>query len=238
MRASYFLPAGSGIHPGVLVLHTSGGLKDADLAFARRLAENGYATLVPEFLDAYGITLVTRQEAFKEKADAIYGDLSDALRRLGSLPGVDPHALGALGFSNGGYFALWLAATNQARAGVSYYGALSAAATDPGFSRFRSVFSKTSSPVLILHGTEDETVPFAFALRLDSLLTAAGSPHRFVPYEGAGHRFDRENDDDGDLPAAVDAWKQTLRFLKQNLAATPRAPSAAGELSPTAKGMP
>ena len=56
MKAQLFVPEGPGPFPGVLVLHTSGGLQPADTAFAERLAKDGYVALVPAFLDAYGIT--------------------------------------------------------------------------------------------------------------------------------------------------------------------------------------
>jgi Dienelactone hydrolase family len=48
MQATLITPAGLGPYPGVLVLHTSGGLEPADLEFARQLAREGYVCLVPD----------------------------------------------------------------------------------------------------------------------------------------------------------------------------------------------
>jgi acetyl esterase/lipase len=43
------------------------------------------------------------------------------------------------------------------------------------------------SPVLTVHGTEDPTVPYEQAVRLDASLRNAGVPSYLVPVEGGGH---------------------------------------------------
>jgi dienelactone hydrolase len=116
----------------------------------------------------------------------------------------------------GGYFALWLAATGQVQAGVSYYGALTGAGTDRSLDRFRQAFTNTSSPVLILHGVNDSTVPIGKAKELDGILTMAKTPHAFYPYAGADHRFERSGGDENEA-AAADAWQQTQAFLNKIL---------------------
>ena len=45
-------------------------------------------------------------------------------------------------------------------------------------------------PVLTVHGTDDERVPFEQALVLDQVLTASGNDHLLCPVRGAGHGFD------------------------------------------------
>lgn len=212
MDAHLMTPDGPGPHPGILVLHTSGGLQSGDLDFAKRLVQEGYVVLVPAFLEAYGIRAKTRQATFTTHAQSIYADFVASLDLLRRNEKVDGKKLGVIGFSNGGYFALWLAATGQVQAGVSYYGALNGAGTDRSLSRFRQAFSNTSAPVLILHGTDDSTVPVRNAIELDSILTAAQSPHEFKQYPGAEHRFDRDGGASNDA-AAADAWRRTQAFL-------------------------
>jgi carboxymethylenebutenolidase len=216
MNATLITPDGPGPFPAVLVLHTSGGMEPADLAFATRLTTEGYVTLVPEFLAAYGISVQTRRSTFTTYAEPIYADFVATLDQLRAVPKVDGKRLGAIGFSNGGYFALWLAATNQIQAGVAYYGAVTGGGTDPGLSRFRQSFTAHSAPVLILHGTNDSTVPFEKASALDSFLTSISAPHEFHSYDGADHRFDRTYGD-ANSAAASDAWTRTLAFLNTDL---------------------
>jgi carboxymethylenebutenolidase len=214
MHATLLTPEGKGPYPGVLLLHTSSGLKPADLEYGRRLVQQGYVVLVPAFMEAYGITAATRQATFTTDAEPIYADFVAALDTLEHQPQVAGSKLGAIGFSNGGYFALWLAATGKVRAGVSYYGALSGAATDKELSKFRAVFNKSSAPVLVLHGSNDETVPVQVANHMSAVLAAAGGPHEVKIYDGAGHSFDRLP---GSESAAADAWQRTLAFFAQYL---------------------
>ena len=214
MHAVLIMPDGGGPYPAILLLHTSGGLKQADLDYGQRLSQQGYVVLVPAFLAAYGITPRGRMATFTTDADAIYGDFVAALDMLERNPQVAGHKLGAIGFSNGGYFAMWLAATGKVQAGVSYYGALTGAGTDGALRRFEGAFNKSSAPVLILHGMADATVPVTAAQRLGQIVAAAGSPYEIKLYDGAGHGFDRA------LPetaAAADAWQRTSAFFAKYL---------------------
>lgn len=216
MDAQWMMPDGPGPYPALLLLHTSSGLQSGDLEYAKRLVAEGYVVLVPAFLDAYGIKAKTRQSTFTTFAQPIYADFVASLELLRSNNKVNGKKLGAIGFSNGAYFALWLAATGQVQAGVSYYGALSGAGTDKSLNRFQQVFSATSNPVLVLHGTDDSTVPVGKALELANILAEKKTPHQFRQYDGAEHRFDRDRGASNDA-AADDAWQRTLAFLSMLL---------------------
>lgn len=217
MTATLIAPDGPGPYPGVLILHTSAGLERADLDYAKRLSDQGYVCLVPAFMEAYGITAKTRQQTFTSDADDVYGDLVAAIDTLRASNKVSGGKVAAIGFSNGGYFAMWLAATGKVDAGVGYYGAYSGAGTDKELKRFQAVFTATSSPVLILHGTVDRTVPVAVAQRLAYIAKTAGAPYEIELYESINHRFERDLHTDGVKVAADDAWQRTLTFLGRNL---------------------
>jgi carboxymethylenebutenolidase len=213
MNATLIAPDGPGPYPGVLVLHTSSGLQQADLAYARKLAEQGYVCLVPAFMDTYGITGKTRQQTFTGYARDIYNDFLTAIDFLKSSDKVAGGKVGAIGFSNGGYFAMWLAATAKVDAGVSYYGALNGAGTDKELTRFSSTFDKNSAPVLILHGSDDRTVPVGAAQHLGGIVKSAGSPYELKIYDGADHVFERDLRNDAQKAAAADAWQKTQAFF-------------------------
>lgn len=216
MSAQLMVPDGPGPYPAILLLHTSGGLQSGDLEYAKRLVADGYVVLVPAFLEAYGIQAKTRQLTFTTYAQPIYADFLASLEQLRTNRKVNGRKLGAVGFSNGSYFALWLAATGQVQAGVSYYGALSGGGTDKSLSRFQQVFNAKSEPVLILHGSSDSTVPVGKAIELDKMLADIPAPHEFYQYAGAEHRFDRDSSASNDA-AALDAWQRTQAFLSKLL---------------------
>ena len=216
MRASLITPAGSGSAPAMLLLHTIRGLTDDDIDFGQRLAREGYVVLVPAFLEAYGISPRQRQTTFTTDAEPLYADFVAALDMLARHPRVAGGKVGAIGFSAGAYFAMWLAATGKVQAGISYYGALGGAGTDRELNRFKGTFNRNSSPVLLLHGTADDTAPSGAAEHLSKLVAAAGGPCELHLYQGAGHRFDRSRQTQ-DQAAAADAWQRTLAFFGRYL---------------------
>ena len=216
MNAQLMTPDGPGPYPAILLLHTSGGLQAGDTDYAKHLVASGYVVLLPEFLAAYGITAETRQLTFTSDADSIYADFLASIGMLRKMPAVNPGQIAAIGFSNGGYFALWLAASGEVNAGISYYGAVTGAGTDPMMNRFQQLFTPSSSPVLILHGSDDSTVKLLFAERLDKMLGELRAPHEFQAYAGAEHRFERDRTTANDA-AAADAWQRSQDFLAKTL---------------------
>jgi dipeptidyl aminopeptidase/acylaminoacyl peptidase len=55
----------------------------------------------------------------------------------------------------------------------------------------RSFLDRVDLPVLIAHGTDDETCPVAWSRATAEVLRAAGGDVQLVEYPGEGHRFDR-----------------------------------------------
>jgi carboxymethylenebutenolidase len=230
MHADVFEPDGPGPYPGLILLHTSSGLQDADLDTARQLTDEGYVCLVPSFMAAYHLTYETRRETFERDGDAIFADLVQALGVLKSDPKVQGTSVGAIGFSNGGYFAVWLALTGNVTSAVSYYGAYSAAGSDPAETRFKKLAGPNAAPILILHGENDDIVPVGAARRLAGILREAGAPYEMHLYPDTGHSFDRGaiagklgrnpirgSRPAGDDAATGDAWAQTLAFFRKYL---------------------
>jgi len=215
IKASLIVPDGPGPYPGILVLSTSRGVGSFDTDFATRLAQQGYVCLVPFYLEAYGVMTKERVAGFTRYADTIYADLASATDRLAQLPQVRGGKIGAVGFSNGGFFTTWLAATHKVAAGVSYYGAITGAGTDDDFTRFGGYFNSASAPLLLMVGDEDHYRGPTH--HLDRILRAASSPHQAIFYPGAHHEFDRVTLGDGDRQAATDAWQRTTDFLARYL---------------------
>jgi uncharacterized protein len=66
-----------------------------------------------------------------------------------------------------------------------------------------SVIKNVKMPLLIQHGTDDQTVPFKFG---QALFDAAVEPKEFVTYEGEGHTIFNER-----------TWSREIAFLKKHL---------------------
>jgi carboxymethylenebutenolidase len=196
------------------VLHTSSGLRPSDHRYAGQLADQGYICLVPDFFKAYDLSDNTRDRTFTTHAQSIYADFVSAIDTLKKTDGVQADRIGAVGFSNGGYWALLLAAKGDVQAGVGYYAAVTGAGTDKSLNAMRSAFNAKSSPVLVLHGAMDRTVAPQFAEQLKSVLVSASVPHEFHMYPSAGHSYERGNLDN---EAAADSWQRTLRFFEAHL---------------------
>jgi carboxymethylenebutenolidase len=216
MEATLYTPDGPGPFPMVLVLHTSGGISSADQGYCGNLAKEGYICIAPAFLRAYGIAAETRRLSFTKDAHEIEGDFIEIIRELNALPKAKQGAVGAVGFSNGGFFAMILASMNKVKAGVSYYGALDGARSHPDLKPFQERFTSTSAPVLILAGENDTTIGKEPPKKLAAILDACGARYELKFYPNTEHAFDRSSTAPGNQAAAADAWPRTLAFLRAN----------------------
>jgi carboxymethylenebutenolidase len=217
MEATLYTPDGPGPFPSVLVLHTSLGIGEIDRQYCARLAREGFICIAPAFLRAHGIRLETKMETFTTAREAIMADLGQIIGELNRLPNARPGAVGAVGFSNGGYFSVLLAARGSVRAGVAYYGALMGVGQPLPANPFLQSFTATSAPVLVLAGENDTTMGTQPVRRLEEIMKAAGAPHEIIFYRDAEHGFDRNNLRPGNGAAGADAWRRTLAFLRSNL---------------------
>lgn len=89
-----YLGLGDGPHPGVLVLHGSGGARGYEQTYAALLAEHGYTVLCVEYFGAPGIRdtlLEVPLEEFENAADWLVQH-----------PEVEGDRVGVVGFSRGG----------------------------------------------------------------------------------------------------------------------------------------
>jgi carboxymethylenebutenolidase len=217
MEATLYTPDGAGPFPSIIVIHTSQGLIEADRQYCARLAREGFLCIVPAFLRAYGIRQDMKEIAFTTDREAIMADFRQIIGVLNGLPMARPGAVGAIGFSNGGFFSVLLAAQQQVKAGVAYYGALMGIMQPRAANPFLQSYTAASAPVLLLAGASDTTMGTQPVKRLDEIIKAAGAPSELVFYPDAEHGFDRNNLRPGNGPAGVDAWTRTLAFLRQNV---------------------
>ncbi len=198
------------------------------------LSSQGYFVLMPNPRGSFG-----QGEAFTKAniKDFGYGDWRDDLSgvdaALHAAP-IDPNRLGLMGWSYGGYMAMW-AETQTTRfkalvagAGIvnwqSYYGQNkidqwmipffgASVYQDP------SVYAKSSpitfvgqskTPVLILQGERDEEVPAPQAFEFWHAMETLGVPTKLIVYADEGHGPQK-------IPNQIDILTQTVDWFNRYL---------------------
>ncbi len=113
------LPRGRGPFPAVIVLHGCDGVSPHYRIWARWLASWGYAAFVVDSFRPRGVAInCGRGREFPPMLRA--RDAFAAAAYLRKRPDIDPNRVGAIGFSHGGWSALFAATDNAAmRAGTA-----------------------------------------------------------------------------------------------------------------------
>lgn len=197
-------PSGPGA-PGVVLLHAWWGLDEDVRAFADRLAGEGFAVLAPDFFAGRVATTVEGAEALATGMDEDLGDAvalgaADALAaRLG-----DGARIGAVGFSFGAAWALWLPSRRpNVSASVVYYGSM----TGPSLAR-------ATAPVLGHFAEADPFESDETIAEMEGELRAAGRAVTIHRYPGTGHWF-AEPSKRAYVPEAAElAFERTVAFLR------------------------
>jgi dipeptidyl aminopeptidase/acylaminoacyl peptidase len=200
--------------PAVILPH--GGPISADTLdfdpLAAFLADRGYAVLQVNFRGSAGLGFEYRNAGLQRWGREMQDDLSDAVRWLVERGTADPKRVCIVGGSYGGYAALMGGASTPglyrcvvSLAGVSDLPEL--ASWRAKYVNGRAVFERQvggdsdalkqtsprrlaaqfQAPVLLVHGTDDRSVPYAQSVAMDEALAKAGKPHQLVTLEGGDH---------------------------------------------------
>lgn len=198
-----------GAGAGVLVLHAWWGLNDTFRRFCDQLAGEGFVALAPDLY--HGAVAATREDAKRlmrqMDKDSARKTLNTALKDLVAHPAVDRPAMGVVGFSLGGYYALGLACQKPKNiaAVVTFYGT------------GRGKFAEAQAAFLGHFADDDEFEPAADVLQLEQNIRHAGKAVAFYTYPGTKHWFFEADRPEYDLAAAQLAWERTVAFLRQEL---------------------
>ena len=140
--------------PAVLALHSSGGYASVKSKVASFVAA-GYVVYTPDFFKKHGITTATRFETWTLYRTSIEQELSEIVQVMQRDPRIDSKNIFAVGYSNGGYWAAYLAAKGIVNAGASHYGVWDFPGNAGGYPA--NYFSSISNPVLALVGAYNQT---------------------------------------------------------------------------------
>ena len=212
-----FYPGGSGPFPAVIVLHTSGGFKTVKYLI-QRYVDDGFAVYAPDFFVKHGITPRSRMDTFDRFREDIEKDLSAVVGLMRNDPKVQKENIFASGFSNGGFWVSYLTGSSKVSAGVTHYGVWKAnfgrEMTNPYPMKY---FSKFSTPILALHGDDDETQRPKFAEEAWDEIKSRGATLETHIYSDAGHAWDRKNHRKYTYNESVtkDSHKRTIEFFRK-----------------------
>ncbi|MGE4322742.1 MAG: dienelactone hydrolase family protein [Sphingobium sp.] len=208
----------AGPRPGILLIPNVLGTKEADFAYAEKVAALGYAVLVADMF-GQGLRATRADPDASRYMDLLNADralLRDrahaCLAVLGGVDAVDDDRLAAIGFCFGGKCVLDLARSGAAIAGgVSIHGVY-----DPPPFPNAAIRAK----LLICHGWNDPIAPPEVAVALARELNDAGCDWQMHAYGGTGHAF---TDKSAAMPErgvaySADADRRSFRAMADFLA--------------------
>jgi carboxymethylenebutenolidase len=199
-------PDGDGPFPGVLFFMDAFGLRPRLEEMAERIAERGYAVLVPNlfYRDASGLLITPEELGDAEKRSAAFGRLGPMMQNLtagriaadsgsyldflAAQPGVSAEPVVAVGYCMGGRNALRAieAHPDRIKALASFHAG--GVVTDAPDSPHLAVGSVTGE-LYFAHADNDSSMTADQIKALESALEDAGVTYTSEVYEGAPHGF-------------------------------------------------
>jgi carboxymethylenebutenolidase len=217
-------PAGEGPHPAVIVYMEIFGVNDHIRDVTRRVAEEGYVALAPDYFHrtGAGMQLEYNDEGMAEgmkhlgqlKADQMIADAKDSIAYLRSRSDVVGDRVGAMGFCIGGHMTYLTACETEIAAAASYYGGGIAAPQGPGGQGSTlGRTSKISGQIQCYFGGKDLLIPKDQVDAIRSALADAGVTHEVHVYDEADHGFHCDQRATYHEASAKDAWRRTFEFF-------------------------
>ena len=200
-----YSPPGEGPFPALVLFHGCHGVSASNHGWARWLRDRGYVALVVDSWRPRGITTGCAAEQPDVPNTERLDDAIGALHFLQAQPHVDAGRVGAMGWSNGGVFAIAVvngpSLERAARRGVALppLGYQAAVALYPGgcASLTREYVVR---PLLLLIGEADDWTLASQCREMVENMQARGAPAEIDLFPGAYHYFDVEGQAKAYLP--------------------------------------
>jgi carboxymethylenebutenolidase len=216
MPAHVARPAGPQTGPGVLVLQDAFGVTGFLRDVAARFAELGFTAIAPALYHRTGgfefpyddVEMEQNRKHHKAiSTENTLADMTAAHRWLAENPQVDGRIV-AIGFCQGGRFALLANAHLSLKAAVSYYGG--------GIpSKNLDAARAQRAPILMFWGGKDDHIPAEQRRTVADALTEGGATHTQVVFSEAQHGFFcHPRDWCYDADASTQSWAMTLELLR------------------------
>jgi len=213
-------PSGNGPFPAVILLHSSGGFKSNQMLnyLGDDYIENGFAIYAPDFFKRHGITTETRKKTWTTFRKPIEKELSEIVELVKKDKKIDSKNVFAVGFSNGGYWATYLAGTKQVNAASSHYGVWTFKGGLNGYPV--KYVKKDCSPLLVLHPIKDQIQKIEYVKSHIEKAKKTCAKVKVHYYNNGGHAWESQKYQGG-VGYNKDVWKdavnKTIIFFKNNM---------------------
>jgi carboxymethylenebutenolidase len=221
------MPAGTGPHPGVVIGAEAYGPNEFSRSVQSRLADRGYASVVPDYYHGHGPTNRESYDQFDEviehigRLDFTQGarDLARAVDTLRATPEVDPRRVAVWGYCTGGTLA-WLAAClrGDVAAAVLFF------PSQPVFEELGpgtpvhpiDLLWQLTCPTLFVYGDDDVVMPPELLQDLRARIDRWGVDADVRTYAGATHAFTAPWGEMRNDEADRASWKDATAFLERH----------------------
>ncbi len=185
------LPVASEKLPAVVLIHGSDGVGSRENGWAQELTDIGIAAFILDSFTGRGIVeTITNQSQLGHLA--MIFDAYRALELLAKHPRMDSSRIAIMGFSKGGFVALYSSMRRFQRS----YGPTNVEFTAyfPFYARCDTPFLEdedvSDHPIRLFHGIADDYVPIAGCRKYVERLRLVGKDIQLFEFAGAHHAFD------------------------------------------------
>lgn len=225
LGGAFARPKGPGPHPAMVVFMEAFGLNGYIRDILRLLAAEGFLAVAPDIYEGKTYEYSDFSNAIghlsRLKDDAVMEQTRQTLDWLEKQGDVRKDRIGAMGFCMGGRLTFLSLTTfpDRFRAGVSYYGGSIGHEGLDGLGR-KEVLSgsgRLTSPILLLYGSKDESIPADEHGRIARTLSSLDKTYLMAVYPEAPHGFSCWQRSSYREAAAMPAWHLATFFLKEHL---------------------
>lgn len=209
--------------PVVIVIQEVFGVNHHMKEICRRLAQEGFAALAPEFYHREGHH-ITAEYTAREKIMPLLGllsnedlisDIRDVLNFLPDIPNADTSKIFTFGFCVGGFASLLAATELPIQGAISFYGAgLVRPREGLKLAPFVDKLADVKCPLLMFFGEQDASIPEGDRFEIRRVLDENHVPHEMIVYGEADHGFFCDERKTFHRASATDAWEKSLRWMK------------------------
>lgn len=216
-------PAASAAAPVVLVVQEIFGVHEHIKDVCRRFAKLGYYAIAPELYFRAGDPsklpdnqAIVAQILPKITDQQVMSDL-DSTVAFAKSEGALSERLGITGFCWGGRVVWLYSAHNPAlKAGVAWYGRVTAATSAQTPKHPLDIVGDIKAPVLGLYGAADAGIPVEGVKKMEEALMAAGKKAQIIIYPDTPHGFHADYRASYREAQAKDGWEKLTSWFKAN----------------------